>query len=265
MRTNQQIVTSRKLSASTRAALDALGFTGGSLKADVAYFQATHLDDHGKPLAVTGAPNEGTSWALTNSTGKKQKSGLEGKIPKVITGQRRELLELALGEHAKGVKERPNGSNRSKEIDKYFPGWQLRKLGKKGKGPAWCAFFVNWLFSQILGKRPWGGYIGSCVRLVKAAQKSDQCRVFSNPALAAPGDIFVIIHGTTGHTGVLLRKNTMSTKINTTEGNCGNRVKVGLRETKDIAWYISVFPELPEAQRSSPLLKVKSTGRSGTR
>lgn len=263
MRTNQQIIGARELSASTRAALDALGFTGGSLKADLAYFQSTHLGADGKPLKVTGAADAPTAWALKNSTGKPQKSGLEGKIPRGITGQRRELLELALAEHAKGVKERPNGSNRSKEIDKYFPGWQRKKLGKKLKGPAWCAFFVNWLFSQVMGKRPWGGYIGSCVRLVKAAQKSEHCRVFSSPELAAPGDIFVIVHGSTGHTGVVLRKNSDSSQINTVEGNCGNRVKVGLRDTSTIAWYISVLST--PAKLTSPLLKVGNTGKAKTR
>lgn len=268
MTKNQQIVTKRELSVSLRKQLDALGFTGGSVKSDLAYFQQTHLGPDGKPLPVTG--DFGTelpadlAWALKHPTGKAQKSNLEPKIPRGLHDDRRNLLEWALAEHAKGVKERPNGSNRSKDIDKYFPKWLRNKLKKGEKGPAWCAFFVNAAHTAVLGHRPWGGYIGSCKALLKAAQKSDKCLVTTDSALAAPGDIFLIIHGATGHTGLVLRKNKQCTKINTVEGNCGNRVKVGLRETKDIGYYIKVLHDNP-AKRSSPLLKAADVGKAGTR
>ena len=204
-----------------------------------------------------------TKWALKHPTGKAQRSNLKGKIPRGVDGQRREILELALGEHAKNVRERPNGSNRSKDIDKYFPKWLRNKLEKGEKGPPWCAFFVNWNFNTVMGYRPWGSYLGSCKALVKAAQKRDDCHVFSDPAMAAPGDIFVILHGSTGHTGIVLRKNKQSTKINTVEGNCGNRVKVGLRDTADLTWFISVLPAPDKS--SSPLLKAADVGKAGTR
>jgi len=239
------------------------GVHDGSLTSRLAYFQTTHLGPNGKPLEVTGQLDESTSWALNKPTGKAQKSNLEPKIPRGLPDDRKAILELAIGEHARGVKERPNGSNRSKEIDKYFPEYLRAKLLENEDGPAWCAFFVNWDITTVFGERPWGGYIGSCKRLVEAAQRSDKCSVFSDPQLAAPGDIFVILHGSTGHTGLVLRKNKESTKINTVEGNCGNRVKVGLRETKDITWYISVCS--PPAVLHSPLLSVADVGSAGTR
>jgi hypothetical protein len=239
------------------------GIHDGSLTSRLAYFQTTHLGSGGSPLKVTGQLDEDTSWALHKPTGKAQKSNLKPKIPRGLTEDRKAILGLAIGEHAKGVKERPNGSNRSKEIDKYLPGWLRAKLLKNEYGPPWCAFFVNWVITTRFSKLPWGGYIGSCNRLVKAAQKSSKCDVFSDPEDVAPGDIFVILHGSTGHTGFVLRKNAQSTKVNTVEGNCGNRVKVGLREVKDITWFIRICP-VPDRMHS-PLLAATNVSAAGTR
>lgn len=239
------------------------GFFGSSLKCDLAYFQQTHLGPDGKPLKVTGELDEDTQWAIKHPSGEAQRSHLDPKIPRGLGEERNAVLTLALEEHAKDVKERPNGSNRSKEIDKYFPQWLQNKLQKGEKGPAWCAFFVNWVYTQICEGRPWGGYIGSCKRLVTAAKKSSSCHVFSNPEEAAPGDLFVILHGNSGHIGIVLRKDKKSLKINTIEGNCGNRVKVGLRETADLTCFIRVFPKVEKF--SVQLLAVADVGKEGTR
>lgn len=234
-----------------------------SFASNISYFQTTHLGPDGKPLTPTGNLDEPTSWALQNPVGDAQKSNLEPAIQSGLETKRKAILEKALGEHAKNVKEEPNGSNRSKDIDKYFPKWLINGLEKQEAGPAWCAFFVNWVVAQVLGKYPWKGCFGSCKRLVEAAQKSPECTVFADPKLAAPGDVFVILYGLTGHTGFVLRKNEQNTKINTVEGNCGNRVKVGLRETKDITWYIRICPQIEDT--SSTLLAATNVSAAGTR
>lgn len=226
-----------------------------ALRDAVVYFQQTHNGPDGAPLGVDGKVGPNTMWALRNATGPAQRENLQpidpfkGYIPQHITPERRALLEVALHQHAIGIRERPNGSNRSSTpeggIDKFLPAWTK----KKKKGPAWCAFFVSWVMLKFFDRYPIGRRHGSCKRLWQAAKgkrwlnKSSATR--NEPM---PGDMFVMLRSNgTGHIGFVLRVSINGTEINTIEGNCGNRVKVGKRSTTDgtIYGYINPFGDDP--------------------
>lgn len=252
----------------------------------VIYFQQTHLGPDGKSLPDTGIVDEATWWALKHPSGAGQKSNLVPSVPEGIGGFRSIVLMEALAEHAKGVHEKPNGSNRSKEIDTYFPDWFLKKLKPGEKGPAWCCFFVNAVVTKAFGgRRPWGPYIGSCAKLWETVNNRDWDEVgrgaLPTPTLLAtlgqplgpiiPGDIFVMLHPKnpgkpqTGHVGFVLRVSKNNTMINTVEGNCGNRVKVGLRDTKTIYGFINPYGRETVVGFSRSLLATAAVGADDTR
>lgn len=250
------------------------GFDAGTEDA-VIYFQQTHLGPDGSPLDITGEIDSDTRWALNHPTGKSQKSFLMPSVPRGIDEMRKVILSVALEEHKRGVRERPNGSNRSKDIDKYFPTWLKNKLeGASTKGPAWCAYFVNWVVSQCMA-RPWGGYIGSCSKLVEACKKKGlhvytSQEVMSEGAIIRPGDLFFILHPKkpgkprTGHVGFVLRVNRSGRKINTLEGNCGNRVKCGLRDVGTLNVFVN-FANTFETDFARTLVPADSVAKAGTR
>lgn len=218
---------------------------GARLTEAVRYFQQTHIGKDGRSLGVDGQVGDQTWWALENASGEPQRSGLKPSIPTGLSAKRIALLEVALAQHALDVQEVPNGSNRGPEVDKYFPDWLIKKFGT-GKGDAWCAFFFNWVTKKALGSTPWGGYIGSCYSLLMAAKKSG-LNVYIDPHLIQPGDAFLLFsddpdHGRPdrGHIGMVLRVSEDLTQINTVEGNCGNRVKVGLRDVSEVRRFINI-------------------------
>lgn len=229
------------------------GTFNAALEDAVIYFQQTHLGQDGKPLLSDGMVGPATWWALRHPTGRAQRSGLNPFIPGKLGHDRTDVLLKALTEHGKNVRERPNGSNRSKEIDKYLPKWWLDKHGPEDKGPAWCCFFVHWCFHEALGMWPCLSRTGSCSQLMKMAQDQDdwytaeQILYGNCGKLIRPGDIFIIAHPkkpgkpATGHTGFVLRVNEDQTKVNTLEGNCGNRVKCGVRDVKDLTGFINPY------------------------
>ena len=201
----------------------------------VEYFQSTHLGRDGAPLTVDGVVGPDTKWALQHPTGKHQRSGIpNGHIPEGLSQDREHLLAIALGEH--GIKEKPSGSNRSTGprggIDKYLPSW-CKKEDKKG--PAWCCFFTSWVLHEALGHYPLDRRHGSCKKAWEAAKKKKMHipidkDTFSS-ALVTPGDAFVMLRRNgTGHIGFVYRVSMTSQEINTIEGNCGNRVKIGRRD-----------------------------------
>jgi hypothetical protein len=98
----------------------------------VTYFQQTHVGPNGAFLDVDGVVGPDTWWALRNPSGAAQKSGLDPDIPRGLTPLRTRLLEIALAEHAKGVKEIPDGAIWSPEIAKY--GGSKGDRGAAGSG-----------------------------------------------------------------------------------------------------------------------------------
>lgn len=221
----------------------------------VFYFQQTHLGPDGMPLVVDGIVGPDTWWALTHPHGKFQRSYLRPGIPEGIIGERAKVLAVALSEHAKNVREIPNGSNRSKEIDKYFPPWLQKKLvGTKAKGHPWCCFSMTWIFHEGTGRWPTNRRTGHCATMVKQAKElgiyHPACRYTPSDAgsrILRPGDIFVILHPKqpgkpqTGHTGLVGSVNKQQTLVGTLEGNCGNRFKAGRRNVGDLTGIINPY------------------------
>jgi len=220
----------------------------------VIYFQQTHLGPSGLPLTVDGVVGPDTWWALRHPSGKHQRSYLRPHVPEGIAGERAAVLRVAIVEHEKNVREIPNGSNRSKEIDKYFPQWLQDKLQFSGTGPPWCCFSANWVFHSATGRWPCGKRTGSCATMVKWALQQGiyqpAHRYINRDAgsrILRPGDLFVILHPKnpdkpqTGHIGIVGAVNENQTRIGTYEGNCGNRYKAGLRDMHGITGIINPY------------------------
>lgn len=231
----------------------------------VIYFQQIHLASDGVPLTVDGAVGINTWWALRHQHGDLQRSLIKPGIPEGLSEQRQHYLSIPLGEHVKGVRERPNGSNRSKEIDKYLPLWWLEKNLPLAKGMPWCCFCVSWCDHKALGHYTLKRRYGSCKQAMNAAKKADlwHARGSYSPI---PGDWFIMDYGGgKGHIGFVLRISDNG-KINTVEGNCGNRVKVGLREIVDINCFINPFGDENDVRPfEHGIHEVGSVGKDMTR
>jgi hypothetical protein len=216
----------------------------------VLYFQQTHLGQNGKALGADGIVGARTWWALENPSGEAQRSGLPGRIPGRLTPRRKKQLEIAVAEHDKGVHEVPDGSNWGPEISKY--GGQ--------KGWAWCCLFWSWCNKECFEGYALKRKYASCQQ---AWIQANLLGMWRDKAAYTPipGDAFVLLYRNEegsltgrGHIGFVLRaqvpaKNARmagnkATKINTVEGNCGNRVKIGERDLADpnIVGFINPFP-----------------------
>ena len=246
-----------------------------SLAAAVTYFQQTHLNEHGAPCGVDGKVGPETQWALAHPTGKAQRNFIPSDgnaIPAGLTEGRNELLTIALDQH--GIKEVPNGSNRSSSpkggIDKYLPSWG-KKEGQNG--PPWCCFFVSWVQKQAFGTYPLGRQEGSCANAWELAKGGMRYPNNGNRT-PVPGDAFVMLYKEggaftgKGHIGFVLRVSADGGEINTVEGNCGNRVKLGRRPLagSDIVGFIDPWKDggnLQDFERG--LIDARDVGDQGTR
>jgi hypothetical protein len=223
----------------------------------VVYFQQTHLDSSGQPLDADGVVGAKTWWSLRHSTGKAQKSNLQKNLyPEGIGIERLELLTTAMKYH--GAKETPNGSNRGPVVDKFLPGWSRRSK----KGPAWCMFFVSFVTKATFGSYPLGRVHGSCKKGWVAAKARSM--TYTAPV---PGDAFMMLRANgTGHVGFVYRVSEDGKRINTIEGNCGNRVKIGCRDTKTITAGFIDFVGTPRPRKfERGLVKAQNVGAHGTR
>jgi hypothetical protein len=145
-----------------------------------------------------------------------------------LTETRSKLLQLLDMEHAKPVFENPDGSNKSPDIDRYWGDPSLR-------GNPWCCAFVSWALRETLGKLPINGkhHVGVQVMWVEAKQLG---MAVNTPK---PGDVFIQIKSKgTGHTGFVVGVSQDGQSVYTCEGNCGNRLKYGLRPTSSIHHFI---------------------------
>lgn len=230
----------------------------------VLYFQMTHQDRHGNWLDVDGIVGSGTWWALENATGDAQRSFLEAGIPAGIDGERRKILEMAVKQH--GVREDPGRPNRGSEVDKFIPPETLEAA------PPWCCYFASWVTRQVFGEDPVGKAVASCYKAYQHALSLGRWEP-NDGRVPTPGDAFVILHEDpesvdwcTGHIGFVLQVAEDGKSINTVEGNCGNRVKIGRRVLADpkLRGFINIVGDHPEFDRGS-LRGAKDVGGSGTR
>jgi len=223
------------------------------------YFQETHIGADGVFLKVDGKVTVGggnTWWALENPNGASQNNWFDVRIPDMLSPDRYLVLDRAVTERARGVREEPLGSNAGPEVLKYG--------GKKGN--PWCCFFVHWVMHTALGRWPTShGKCGSCSLTFSTANKDHITTPFPRP-----GDIFIMqrrennkIVG--GHTGFVLRVSEDGKSINTVEGNCANRVKIGLRKIETIHGLINGYKDpLPVNWERGLLGRTSGTGNNNT-
>lgn len=196
------------------------GYFTQELHDAVEMFQLQHIGPDKHQLVANGVINENTLWALRNPVGPAQKNNLSIHLSREgLMEDRLAVLDWMIGEHAKGVHEVPDGSNRSPEIDGYWD-----RTGVLGE--PWCCAFVNTGLLIGLGHYPINGVFYTGVQKMYLAAK--KCGLIIT--IPKPGDVFVQLKDSgKGHTGGILGVSNDGLRIVTVEGNCGNRVKMGCR------------------------------------
>jgi hypothetical protein len=199
----------------------------------VELFQLQHIDSSGRPLASDGVVGPKTWWALDNPSGDAQESFMPTPPVGGLTPTRRKLLEILDREHQKPVSESPDGSNRSKDIDRYFGNTGLR-------GQPWCCAFVSWALERALGEFPIGGIHHPGVQRMWV-MANDLGMAVDQPK---PGDLFIQIKSKgTGHTGFVIGVSEDGRSVYTCEGNAGNRLKYGQRQVSTIHHFVDCIAD----------------------
>lgn len=241
---------------------------GRAIENAVLYFQMTHLGETGDWLEVDGVVGPATWWALEHSTGEPQRSFLEFAVPEGIDGQRKALLRTAAEQ--RGVREDSEWPNRGSEVDKFFPPEIISSPNKEGR--PWCCYFVSWTAREVYGRHILGRPVASCWVAWQRACEHHRWLPNEPNVVPTPGDAFVILHAEpesgwcTGHTGFVLQVAADGESFNTVEGNCGDRVKLGLRTLTDplLRGFINIVGDRPGFGRGS-LRGAKALETSRTR
>ncbi|HMQ68015.1 MAG TPA: CHAP domain-containing protein [Ignavibacteria bacterium] len=190
----------------------------------VKQFQATRRDQNGDPLEIDGKVGSIT-WAV-----------MFGEPTIIITQEPaneylKEALKIAVSQI--GVMEKPLGSNRGPEVDKY-----LASVGL-GPGQFWCMAFVYYCFDKAaekLGRNNPLVKTGHCMTHWNSsnAKKILASNAVNNPSLVKPGQIFIInTGGSSGHTGIVEKLE--GGFLHTIEGNSntsGSRNGIGVFRLK---------------------------------
>jgi peptidoglycan hydrolase-like protein with peptidoglycan-binding domain len=222
---------------------------------NVELFQLQHVDKQGLQLKADGVVGNKTWWALKNPSGEAQSNRFQPVIPDGLTVKRQQLLEVIYEEHAKPVREVPDGSNRSVDIDRYW--------GPTGVIAApWCCAFVSWVLNDVLDSYPIGGKHHLGVQKMWREARVAEMEV-TDPK---PGDIFIQIKsGGKGHTGFVTGVSENGKSIYTGEGNCGNRLKIGLRRNNSITHFIDCIRDGQSMEFATSTFDVKAVDGQGTR
>ena len=214
--------------------LTGTGFFGNNTKEAVKVFQARFTDNDGRPLEIDGEVGAITWAALfgaeTVSTQEIAPTKLMAKALKIAVSQI-------------GVREKPLGSNRGKEVEEY-----LKSVGLGGGNP-WCMAFLYFCFEQAAKqakvKNPLVKTGHVLTHWIEAGRHNTpritNLQAINNPALIQPGMIFIIDTGSpggAGHTGIV--EKVIGGKLITIEGNTndgGVREGIGVfrREARKIA------------------------------
>ncbi len=175
------------------------------------------------------------------------------RIPNGLDTNRSKVLEVALSKV--GTRE-ATGKNDG-PVEEFMPKWA------RGKGLPYCAWFVAWCFNQALGKYPYGAStpIGAVSALYAAGRKLDEALDLNAPWPALrpqPGDIFIVLHEPfvegkhiPGHTGLILRVDEETQRVNTVEGNFENRVAVATRALNDFESVLNPYGRLANEHSSA--------------
>jgi hypothetical protein len=183
------------------------GVFGNETASAIKLFQSLNRDKHNKPLEMDGIVGPLTWESLFDMVFKPNATAENDLF--------REALSFAQSQV--GVMEKPVGSNRGTEVEKYQASVGI------SPGTYWCAAFVYFCFNEAaknLGKSNPVFKTGGCLhhwnnskaKKIKAKDARD------NPSLVKPGNIFILDHGSgRGHTGIV--KRVEGGRLITIEGN----------------------------------------------
>lgn len=213
--------------------LSGTGFFGNKTEEAVKVFQARFTDVDGRPLEMDGEVGSIT-WAAIFGADTVPTSDV---APTKLLAK---ALKIAVSQI--GVREKPRGSNRGKEVEEY-----LKSVGLGG-GNAWCMAFIFWCFEQAAKqpkvKNPLFKTGHVLTHWIEAGRRNtpriSHAQAINNPALVQPGMIFIIDTGTpggAGHAGLV--EKVIGGKLITLEGNTnvgGEREGIGVfrREARKI-------------------------------
>lgn len=216
-------------------------------------FQATHLDSKGTHLLVDGWVGKSTWWAIQNPSGAAQISNIDSMIRKGLSVDRKAILRTAFSDHARGVKEVPDGANYGDGVTRYL----------EDIGPAfWCCAAVSTWHKDAKDAWPFGTRFVSVAALWKKAGELGRAVPISTRPVPCPGDAFVFLYRNSrgaltglGHIGLVAATAANGVMFNTVEGNVGNRVKVSLRDIDNpvLVGFVDFFGDraavLPKVER----------------
>jgi hypothetical protein len=186
---------------------------GPRMKALVKLFQTRHVDTTGRPLKADGEVGSLTWEALFGPKSVPTSTKPAGSY---LT----RVLEIAAGEEAKKVRERPRNSNKGPEVSEY-----LRRTGVP-PGLAWCCAFIYWSFDEAAKAMDRDNPMfktAGCLNHWNNAERAGARRIKKSQAvndtsLVRAGQIFIMdFGGGKGHTGLIERVD--GGMITTIEGN----------------------------------------------
>lgn len=204
-------------------------------KSAVKLFQSRFPDAEGFPLLIDGEVGPLT-WSALFGTASVPSNHSAASV--LVQG----AIEFATSQI--GIMERPLGSNRGPEVDRYLRAVGLNPVGNSF---AWCVAFTHFCYlkaAETLGvDNPHIQTAGVLDHWNRAGRKPGVLRVTraqatSNPALVKPGSLFVIDLGSgLGHSGMVV--STANGRMVTIEGNTndsGSRNGIGVfrREARRI-------------------------------
>lgn len=137
----------------------------------------------------------------------------------------RDIVRIARGEFARGVREVPRGSNDSPGIARY-----RGSLRPRPRPAAWCAFFVSWVTKRAgapIG--PHGDGLISAAGIASWAQRTGRWR-----HTPRPGDLVVY----TGHVGIVA--SVRGARMTTIEGNWSDRVSRLNRSRAEVRGFVRI-------------------------
>lgn len=183
---------------------------------EIKEIQKTGIDWFGWPLKIDGVLGPRSNWWL----------GITSLCP-----ERQQVIRIALGYHAAGMREDENGRNGGEFVDMLF------KDGKTGlKNQPWCAVLASHVYKKA--DVPFPKYFTSAWQFIDWAKREG--KVVASPL---PGDVVAYLHpmkeGDTqrkGHVEICLAFD--ETHTYDVAGNVANAVRAGKRPVTPEMVYI---------------------------
>jgi peptidoglycan hydrolase-like protein with peptidoglycan-binding domain len=205
----------------------------------VKLFQSRFPDVTGSPLKIDGQVGSVTWGALFGAETVPSNTDAPTALTKAV-------IEFARTQI--GVREKPLGSNRGPEVDRYIQSVGLNPAGNPPGGFFWCVAFTFFCYQTAAKKlgidNPHIKTAGVLDHWQNAGTKSDVVRIpkakaVANPGLVKPGSLFIIDHGGgLGHSGLVTE--VANGRLKTVEGNTNdngsnNGIGVFERDRRKIA------------------------------